>query len=180
MQGLNWDLIWDHGPFSFSTFWGSSKISCEITGLFDDFVARFSSLISELHSLRPPLRPPLKGTPAFAPDSAHYAPTFATKICLKIIKNPGSHNFFWDPQCWKTEGPGLIYKKFLMMKKHSRFNFCSIGKTKKVVILPLVSKTAGKKTFTIYRFFRNFLMWQKYENVAFPAPKFIQKRLVSF
>ena len=110
MQGLNWDLIWDHGPFSFSTFWGSSKISCEITGLFDDFVARFSSLISELHSLRPPLRPPLKGTPAFAPDSAHYAPTFATKICLKIIKNPGSHNFFWDPQCWKTEGPGLIYK----------------------------------------------------------------------
>ena len=74
--------------------WGSSKTSCEIAGLFDDFVARFSSLISELHSLRPPLRPPLKGTPAFAPDSAHYAPTFATKICLKIIKNPGSHNFF--------------------------------------------------------------------------------------
>ena len=107
LQGLNWDLILDHAAFSFSTVWGSSKRSCEITGLFDDFVARFSSLISELHSLRPPLRPPLKGTPAFAPDSAHYAPTFATKICLKIIKNPGSHNFFWNPQCWKID---LIYK----------------------------------------------------------------------
>ena len=41
--------------------WGSSKTSCEIAGLFDDFVARFSSLISELHSLRPPLRPPQRG-----------------------------------------------------------------------------------------------------------------------
>ena len=61
LQGLNWDLILDHAAFSFSTVWGSSKISCEIAGLFDDFVARFSSLISELHSLRPPLRPPQRG-----------------------------------------------------------------------------------------------------------------------
>ena len=40
-------------------------------------------------------------------------------------------------------------KEFLMMKKTSRFNFCSMGKTKKLVILPLVSKSAGKKTYTI-------------------------------
>ena len=40
---------------------GIIKKSCEIAGLFDDFVARFSSLISELHSLRPPLRPPQRG-----------------------------------------------------------------------------------------------------------------------
>jgi len=33
-------------------------------------------------------------------------------------------------------------------KKNSRFNFCSVGKTKKVVILQLVSKTAEKQ-FTI-------------------------------
>ena len=32
----------------------------------------------------------------------------------------------------------------------------------------------------IHRFFRDFVIWQKYKNVAFPAPKFIQKRLVSF
>ena len=30
-------------------------------------------------------------------------------------------------------------------KNSSRFNFCSMCKTKKVVILPLVSKTAEKK-----------------------------------
>ena len=37
---------------------------------------------------------PQAGTPASATDSAHYAPTFATKTLFEIIKNPGSHYFF--------------------------------------------------------------------------------------
>ena len=139
LQGLNWDLIWDHDPFIFSTFWGSSKISWEITGLFDDFVARFSSLISELHLLRHPLRPPLKGTPAFAPDSAHYGATFATKIWLqnhqtilwshnlflmipKMLKNWTDRGLKWDPNLalaiWDSLADSLNFDC-----KHSKLKF---------------------------------------------------------
>jgi len=29
---------------------------------------------------------------------------------LEIIKYSRSHNFFWDPHCWRSEGPDLIYE----------------------------------------------------------------------
>ena len=54
-----------------------------------DFLRSFRSFIRFVLRCGHP-----KGDPGLAPDYAHYAPTFATKICLKIIKNPGSHNFF--------------------------------------------------------------------------------------
>ena len=47
----------------------------------------------------------------------------------------------------------ISLRNSLWWKKPSGFNFCSMGKTKKVVILPFVSKTAGKKTYTICNFF---------------------------
>ena len=46
----------------------------------------------------------------------------------------------------KTDRDDDFLKNYLSDEKNSSgFNFCSMGKTKKVVILPLVSKTAGKK-----------------------------------
>ena len=79
----------------FFNVWGSSKesevrssdvlmISREV--FFAHFGASFASSSATAT--------PQAGTPASATDYAHYAPTFAAKICLKIIKNPGSHNFF--------------------------------------------------------------------------------------
>ena len=91
--GIIKNKLWDHRI----VWWFCSQI----------FFAHFGASFASSSASATP-----KGDPGLAPDYAHYAPTFATKICLKIIKNPGSHNFFWDPHCWKTEAADLICTLF--------------------------------------------------------------------
>ena len=52
----------------------------------------------------------------------------------------------------------ISLRNSLWWKKPSGFNFCSMGKTKKVVILPFVIKTAGKKN--IHNYWNIQLFWQ--------------------
>ena len=67
LQRLKWDLILDHDSFRFSTLRGSSKESCEIAGLFDDFSRDF------LRSFRSFIRSVLRyGHPASGDPGLRY------------------------------------------------------------------------------------------------------------
>ena len=67
-----------------------------------------------------------------------------------------------------------------MMKKTSRFNFCSMSKTKKLVILPSVSKSSEKERTQFMIFFMIFQSGPEPSGGAFNLADYFSEKLESY
>ena len=87
----------------FFNVWGSSKESDWDRRMFWWFFEKFSSLISELHSLRPPLRPPRRGPRPPLRTTLITLLHSLRKFSSKSSKIRDLTHFFWDPHVEKIK-----------------------------------------------------------------------------